>query len=289
MAYNRLANLIPEVWSNMLLTRLNDALVFRNVVNTDYEGEIRSFGDVVKINEIGTVNINSYDPTSTSALTVQSLSDAQKELRIDQAKAFTFWIDDLDAAQTKPKVMAEAMTQAAWGIANNIDEYIAALHSAAGLTVGGTSSTGQDITSTNVLKYMSIAAQKMDENNVPMAGRWMVVPPWFAHKLVLARIVQDTNNSATLATGLIGRGIYGFDVYVSNNIVGGTPAGNNARILCGYPGSISLAVQLLSTEQARPSLIGFKTLVKGLVVYGAKVVRPMTLGVLYADYTAEAT
>ena len=33
----------------------------------------------------------------------------------------------------------------------------------------------------------------------------------------------------------------------------------------------------------------FKTLAKGLVVYGAKVVRPNTLGVLYADYTAEAS
>ena len=290
MAYNRLAGMIPEVWSGMLLSRLNDALVFRSVVNTDYENEIRGYGDTVKISEIGPITMSNYSATSTGSLTVQSLSEAQKLLKIDQAKSFTFWIDDLDAIQAKPNVMAEAMNEAGFAAANVIDEYIASMHSEAAITVGGTSSTGQDITSTNVLKYLSIAQYKLDEANVPQIGRWMVVPPWFAHKLVLARIVHDTSNSGTLATGQIGRGIYGFDIYVSNNVVNGTPAGNNARILVGYRGSISLGVQVTKLETARPSLVGgFKTLVKGLYVYGAKVVRPATLGVLHADYTAEAS
>lgn len=290
MAYNRLAGMIPEVWSGMLLSRLNDALVFRSVVNTDYENEIRGYGDTVKISEIGPITMNNYSATSTGSLTVQSITDAQKLLKIDQAKSFTFWIDDLDAIQAKPNVMAEAMSEAGFAAANVIDEYIAAFWNEAAITVGGTSSTGQDITSTNVLKYLSIAQFKMDEANAPQIGRWMVVPPWFAHKLVLAKIVHDTSNSGALATGQIGRGIYGFDIYVSNNVVNGTPAGNNARILVGYRGSISLGVQVTKLETARPSLVGgFKTLVKGLYVYGAKVVRPATLGVLHADYTAEAS
>uniref|UniRef100_A0A6M3L0J6 Putative capsid protein n=1 Tax=viral metagenome TaxID=1070528 RepID=A0A6M3L0J6_9ZZZZ len=290
MAYNALAGLKPEVWAGQLLSRLRNALVFRNVVNMDYEGEISGFGDVVKINEIGPITVNSYNSTSTGSLTVQSLSDAQKLLQINQAKYFAFWIDDVDTAQIKPKVMDEAMQESAHAMGSNIDQYIAAMWTEAGLTVGGTSSTGQDITSTNVLKYLSIAQQKLDENNVPESGRWMVVPPWFAHKLVLNRIVQDTSNSAVLASGLLGRGLYGFDIYKSNNVVNGTGTGQNSRILCGYRGSISLAVQVTKLETARPSLSGgFKTLVKGLVVYGAKVVRPATLGVLHADYVAEAT
>lgn len=293
MAYNQLAGLKPEIWSGTLLSRLNDTLVFRNVVNTDYEGEIRQFGDVVKINEIGPITINSYSATSTGSLTVQSLSDAQKLLQINQAKYFAFWLDDVDAAQIKPKVMDEAMTNAAWGMADNIDAYIANLYTDAANIVGGSRAgstiTGQDITSTNVLKYLSIAQQKLDENNVPKP-RWMVVPPWFAHKLVLAKIVHDTSNSSVLASGLLGTGIYGFDIYVSNNVVNGSPAADDACILCGHKSAISLAVQVTKTETARPSLSGgFKTLVKGLVVYGAKVVRPNALGVLYADYTAEAT
>jgi hypothetical protein len=290
MAYNRPTLFIPEIWADSVLTRLNDALVFGSVVNRDYEGEIRGYGDVVKINEIGPITVNTYYATSTGALTVQSLSDAQKLLSINQSKYFSFWIDDIDQIQTKPKLMDEAMKNASWALADNIDAYIAALHSEAALVAGGTSGTGQDITSTNVLKYMSIAAHKLAEENVPSQGRWMVVPPWFAEKLVLAKIVQDTDNSQTFATGYMGRSLYGFDIYVSNNVVGGTPAGNNARVLFGYSGSISLAVQVTKIETARPAIDGgFKTLVKGLVVYGAKVVRPNTLGVLYCDYTAEAS
>jgi len=294
MAYNRPASFIPEVWAGTVLSRLNDALVFGQVVNRDYEGDIRGFGDVVKINEIGPITVNTYNATSTSALTVQSLSDAQKLLQINQSKYFAFWIDDIDAAQTKPKLMSEAMREASWSLANNIDEYIAALYAEAGLVAAGSRSgstiTGQDITSTNILKYLSIAAQKLDENNVPQMGRWMVVPPWMGHKMILANIVQDTNNSQVLSNGLLGRGMYGFDIYVSNNITNGTPAADDACVMFGYRGSISLAVQVTRVETARPALDGgFKTLVKGLVVYGAKVVRPNALGVMYADYTAEAS
>jgi hypothetical protein len=288
MAYDRLAGMTPEIWVGQLLDRMNDATVFRSVVNTDYQGQITNFGDTVKISEIGPVSINTYSATSTSGLTVQALSEAQQILKIDQAKSFSFWVDDIDVAQINTDAMNQAMNEASWGFANNVDEYIAALHSQAGIVVGGTSATGIDITSTNVIKYLSIAQQKLDEMNVPEAGRWMVVPPWFAHKLVLARIIQDTNNSANLSRGFLGSDIYGFTVYKSNNVVNGTPAGNGARILCGYRGSISYANQILKVETVRPSF-HFKTLVKGLMVYGAKVVRPNALGVLYADYTAEAT
>ena len=287
MAYNRPAGFIPEVWSGTVLSRLNDALVFGQVVNRDYEGDIRGYGDVVKINEIGPITINTYNATSTSALTVQSLSDAQKLLQINQAKSFTFWIDDLDMAQTKPKLMDEAMKMASWAMANNIDQYIAGLYTEAGIVVTGTAAAGTDVTSTNILKYMAEAAKKLDQGNVPRP-RWMTVEPWVAHKMLLARIVQDTNNSKQLSNGSMGLGeFYGFSVYVSNNV----PATSDGHaILCGYRGSISLAVQVTKVETARPALDGgFKTLVKGLVVYGAKVVRPNALGVLYLDEVAEAT
>ncbi len=167
MAYNRPAGFIPEVWSGTVLSRLNDALVFGQVVNRDYEGDIRGYGDVVKINEIGPITINTYNATSTSALTVQSLSDAQKLLQINQAKSFTFWIDDLDMAQTKPKLMDEAMKMASWAMANNIDQYIAGLYTEAGIVVTGTAAAGNDVTSTNILKYMAEAAKKLDQGNVP--------------------------------------------------------------------------------------------------------------------------
>lgn len=295
MAYNRPGSFIPEIWASAVLSRLNDALIFAKVVNTDYQGEITAFGDVVKINEIGPITISSHSATSTSGLSPQSLSDAQKLLAINQAESYSFWIDEVDMAQTKPKLMAEGLKEAAWAVANNVDEYIAAMYSQAGLVAGGSISgstiTGVDITSTNVLKYMSIAAQKLDEKNTPELDRWMIVPPWFAHKLALAKVVQDTNNSQALkegGRGFVGADIYGFTVYKSNNITNGTPAADDACIMFGYRGAISMATQVVKAAIVEPSL-HFKTLAKGLIVYGAKVVRPNNLGVLYADYTAEAS
>lgn len=41
---------IPEVWSARLLDNLNKNLVFANLVNRDYEGEIKQYGDKVHIN-----------------------------------------------------------------------------------------------------------------------------------------------------------------------------------------------------------------------------------------------
>jgi hypothetical protein len=98
----------------------------------------------------------------------------------------------------------------------------------------------------------------------------------------------DTANSATLGAGYMGRTFYGFDVYVSNNVVhqSGT---ERAGILSAYGGSIALAKQLTGTYIEPSGTVGFKKVCKGLLLYGAKVLRANNLGVLYADYTAEAS
>lgn len=282
---------IPTIWSARCLARLNDNLIFGQVVNRDYEGEIRDVGDTVKINEIGPVTIRDYTRNTTSDITVEKLEDAQKELKISEAKYFAFEVDDVDKRQAKGDYLAKAMDEAMWGMRNAIDEFVAALHSSAGETIGS-SGSGKDVASTSVLKYLSEVQQKLDEANVPYGSRWLIIPPWFAQKMVLAGMTK----LGSAATGLmrnaqldLGPVNYGFNsVLVSNNVVNGTPAGNNAKILAGYRDSISLVTQILNTEAVRPSK-SFADMVKGLAVYGAKVVRPSTLVCLTADYQAEAT
>lgn len=282
-----LDHLKPEIWSQNLLERLNDKLVYGQVCTREFEREIEKMGDVIKINEIGAISVNDYNSTSTSALTIQTLDDAQKLLKIDRAKYAAFWVDDQDSAQATPGVMEQAMNQMSWSIANEIDEYIATLYSEAGITITGTSAAGTDVTSTNILKYISLIAQKHNEYNTPMDGRWIVIPPWMEQKLVMNKIVLDTNNSGVLGTGKLGS-YYGFDIYVSNNVYHASGT-DRAAVLSGYKGSIALATQVLKTKVAETVEVGFKTLVKSLVVYGARVVRPNNLAVAWLDYTAEAS
>jgi hypothetical protein len=279
-----LEGFIPEIWAGTALERLYKSLVFGSVANRDYEGEIRAAGDMVRINQIGIINVSDYVEDSTS-ITPQTLTDAQKQLLIDQQKYFSFKIEDVSQAQAKPKVMELAMTEAAFRLRDQADQYIASLWTDAGITTGlGTAGTPIDITSVNVIEYLGLVAQKMDENNVPLEGRWGVIPPWFHQKIVLANITLDTDNSEMFRNGFIGRAM-GFTFFVSNNVV--TSASNaNSKIMFGYSGTVTFAEQILSMEAYRPES-SFSDAVKGLYVYGAKIVRPDALALLTADYTAE--
>lgn len=200
---------------------------------------------------------------------------------------FAFKIDDVDAAQTKPKLMQNAMQEAGWGLRDASDQYIAGLYTDAAIQADlGTEATPIDITSVNITEYIGLVAQKLDEANVPSETRWMVAPPWFFQKINLASITLDTNNSEIIRGGYQGS-FLGFDLYKSNNVSIGTPASNaKTRVMAGYRGSITFAEQVLSLEAYRPES-SFSDAMKGLYVYGAKVSRPDALAVLRCDYTAE--
>lgn len=277
-------NFIPEIWSGTLLSTLKKSLVYGGVANRNYQGDITAAGDTVKINEIGNVTISDYTKNA-STLTFETLTGAQKELKIDQAKSFSFEIDDIDNAQTTPKIMNDAMVQSGYQLRDTADQFIAGKFGDAANEVG-TVLVPINITSVNAVENISLMAQALDENNVPLEQRWMVIPPWFKHKLVLAKITLDTNNSDTFTNGFIGR-ILGFNLFVSNNVSVTTPATNqNAKIMAGGTEAITFAEQIVSIEALRPEA-SFSDAMKGLYVYGAKVVRPKSLVTLYADYTAE--
>lgn len=130
-------------------------------------------------------------------------------------------------------------------------------------------------------------AEELNSNNVPMQGRFIVVPPWFVTKLVLAGIAQETNNDGTWNNGFITQAL-GFNIYMSNNVSIGTPStGAKTRIIAGTNDGWAFAEQINSVEAFRPET-KFADAVKGLYLYGAKVVKAESLCTLYADKTAEA-
>ena len=117
------AKFIPTIWSARLLEHLDKAHVYAALVNRDYEGEIKNFGDKVKINQIGDITIKDYTKGSDID-DPEELTGSDQELVIDQAKYFNFSIDDVDNAQTNPKLMDEAMQRAAYGMNDTTDSWI---------------------------------------------------------------------------------------------------------------------------------------------------------------------
>lgn len=284
-----LNNFTPALWSAKLFVNLRKALVARSIVNLDYEGEIKEFGDRVKINEIGPVTINNY--TKYGELTFEQLTSAQKELVIDQAKSFSFEVDDIDKAQNRPSIMSSAMAQAAYDIADTIDQYILGLYTQAGVTnttYMGSSSSAISVSSGNVILTLSFIARYLTEKNVPTQNRWMVINPWLHQKLLLAEVGGISATAVPKITtqdilpGFIGQAL-GFDFFVSNNVQ--SSATSVSAIMAGNNMAISYAGQIESIEALRLEK-RFSDAVKGLYVYGSKVVRPDALAAAHLTEAA---
>lgn len=280
---------IPTIWSARLLQNLQNALVYgqTGVINRDYEGEIRDVGNTVKIHSIGAVTVGSYTK-NTNMSAPETLTDAELSLLIDQSKYFNFQIDDVDKAQTKPKVMSEAMREAGYALAGVADAYIAGLYTGidAGNAIGTTAAPKTDLATAGVpYSYLVDLAVLLDEDKVPPTGRWVVVPPWF-HGLLLkdSQFVASGGSQAeaTLRNGTVGEAA-GFTIIKSNNVPNTTST--KYRIIAGHAQAWSYAEQINSVEAYRPEL-RFADAVKGLHLYGAKIVRPTSLAVLVANRPA---
>lgn len=277
-------NFVPEVWSAKILDKLNKTMVLANLCNRDYEGEISAYGDTVRINEIGDIAINDYTKNSTTALTIQELTDAQQILEINRARYFAFKLDDVDQAQTKPKLMEKAIERAAYNMSDDIDTYIAEHMSSGGFFAGtnstqlGSTVTALSVTSTLVITALGWAARILDQNNVPGMGRWAVVSPAVHHQMIAARIVQDTSNSNYLTGGPNAVGnFYGFNIYVSNNVYLGSAASSQYHCLFGNSMGVTFANQLTKVEAFDLGAAGFGDAVKGLNLYGMKITRPAAI------------
>jgi N4-gp56 family major capsid protein len=281
-----LNNFIPELWSARLLFNLQKALVYaqEGIVNRDYEGEIQAMGDTVRINSIGPVTVGDY-AKNTNIGDPETLTDAQQSLLIDQAKYFNFQVDDVDRAQQKPAVMDGAMRESGYALRDRADQYVAGLHAqaASGNAIGSDASPKTDLgTAANAYNYLVDLGVLLDEANVPSEGRWVIVPSWF-HGVILKddRFVKSGTPAGdrVLRNGEVGEAA-GFRILKSNNVP--NTSGTKYKILAGHPLAISYADQVVKVEGYRPEK-RFADAVKGLHVYGAKVVRPKALAVLTAN------
>ena len=270
----------PEVWSGRILKNLNDAHVWANCVNRDYEGEIKSYGDKVHINNIGRVTLLTYTPNS-NLTDPETLTSFQRDLDIDQGNAFNFQIDDVDAAQMKPKVMDEAMKEAAYTLAHASDAYLASVLSAA--TTNVINAVGSDApTADSAYEYLVDAGVLLDENNVPADGRFVVVPSWY-HGLLLKddRFVTYDKVGSAITNGKIGEAA-GFTIYKANTVqtLGGEDA--TYQVVAGHKMAASFAEQITKVEKFRMEK-RFADAVKGLHVFGAKLIRSEAVVVLNAE------
>jgi len=284
---------IPEIYSKKVQIALRKAAVAEAICNTDYMGEISNFGDTVNISKEPQIAVADY----TRGLTVTStdLTDQELVLTIDQAKSFSFKLDDLERRFSHVNFQAVASDNAAYALRDAMDSNIlAAVSAGATVTTGmGTTGTPIDIGFTgskvDPLNQMALAAKELDEANAPEEGRWFVAAPeWYnalsnsASKLLS---VDFNAGQGSIRNGLVASGLLrGFQMYKSNNLPtndlsGATPAGSATapEALFGHISATSAASAMNKVETIRDTGT-FSDIVRGLMVWGRKVLRPEIVG-----------
>lgn len=271
-----IANFIPEIWSAALLKALRNQLVYAQtgVINRDYEGEIARAGDTVHITSFADPDVRAY--TRNGSITWDLLSDAQQTLTIDQAKYFAFKVDDIDKRQALPGFVEETSTGAAYNLSADADSFVATTIAAgvdAGNALGATSVAAA--TPGTAYDLLVELRTKLTKTNTPTAGRWVVVPPeLYAVLLKDDRFIRlDTSGTTEgLRNAVVGRAA-GFDIIEANTV----PEADGAfTVLAGHGIATTYAEQILSTEALRLETT-FGDGIRGLHVYGARVVRPKNL------------
>lgn len=285
-------NFTPEIWSSVLLTELRNALIYGSptVINRNYEGEVAEAGDTVRITSIGRPTIVDYVPGSKT-LVPEALQTAQRTLIVDQAKAFAFEVDDVDARQQASTFMTESMGQAAYALADVVDRYLAGFYTAipsaqniGSVTIDHTPTTSDEWAKVydNILIPLKVMLDKL---NVAQLGRYVIFPAWL-HGAILrdGRFIKadESADPSALRQGFVGRAA-GFDILMSNNVP--EPTTNNFVVQAGVNTAITFVEQINKTEAYRPEA-GFSDAIKGLALYGAKLIRPDSLVRATAIYQA---
>ncbi len=267
-----LTNFIPTVWSESLYSELDKKYIAVRNCNRDFEGDIRAKGNTVKICGVGDISVFDYT-RNTDMSSPETLSDSVRTLTIDQAKGFNFQIDDVDQAQQTPKVMQEAMRKAASALANAADNYVFSLYESAdeNNVIENSSATKE-----NIIDTIISARTKLFANNVYDADDIVIeVTPEVAELILKAKISLSTDNGEALDTGCIGS-VCGTKIYVSNNV---KKVDGHHKCLARTKRAIAFAQQLSEIDAYRPEK-RFADAVKGLHLYGAKIVYPSELFVL---------
>jgi len=304
---------IPQLWSNKLNAKFYQNTMMTEIANTDWEGEIKNQGDTIRIRTAPSITINDYAGAGTT-LTSEVPTPVYTDMQINKGKYFSVQVNDVLAHQADMDLMNMFTDDAAKQLKINIENEFffnsfvteGAASANKGATAGAISAEynlGSDTapidqaTPANVLNTILRMSAALDEQNVPEEGRWLVISPYERQLLMQTDIAQayfTGDSSSTIRTGKIGM-LDRFTVYVSNLLPKGTTskalvAGLSATstgsavtgakprrmMVAGTKAACAFASQISKTEPLR-NQTDFGDIVRGLAVYGRKVLKPEAL------------
>jgi len=295
---------IPEVWSGKLVEKFYDATVLAAIANTDYEGEIRAQGDLVKIRTKPTLTINNY--TAGQTLTYQRPSSAVVELLIDKGKYFSAIVDDVQEVQADMDMLSmwadDASEQMKISIDTDVLNDVTGIGASADLHADNFGASAGRISQninlgipatpltlvarnpgaseTEIMDLIVDFGTVLDEQNIPETGRWLLLPAWACGLLKRSELrdASLTGDGVSVARngrlGMIDR----FTIYCSNLLPTNTGA---TALYAGHAHGFTFASQLTKMETLRAEST-FGTIMRGLQVFGFQMVDGTAVAKAYA-------
>lgn len=269
------ANFIPTLWATEILKERDDVIVAAKLCNRDYEGEIKQAGDKVKINGVGRPTVSDYNDL-TGLSEMERLADHSTMLEITEQKAFHFYVGDIDKRQAKGDLMSAEKSEAAAALAEVEDTFI---YEQIALDAGINDISVTSLTAKNVMSTLSGVLAKLWKNGVPRNEKiYLECTPEFVEKLMLANVLVNTDNSKIITNGAVGTlKVFNIEVYMSTNLKHTSTGGDFCVVRTRK--AVTCADQLTEIKAYEPSKY-FGEAIKGLQVYGAKVIRPKECAVI---------
>lgn len=298
----------PMLFSSKVMRIFTESTICNEICNTDYEGEIKSKGDTVKVRVAPTyMNVGDYEIGSVAGITYETPGENSRTLLINQAKYVAFKLDDVDDIQSDLTLMNIFAERSANSAKINTDQNVlnyaagkafagpkpdgnAASSGNLGATAGvvsasynlGAAAAAVTITKDNATDKIVDLGTVLSEYNVPDENRYVVIPNWYANFLKKSDLkAADVTGDAksVMRTGLIGE-IDNFKVYKSNLVATTDDTGLKYHVIAGVKDAITFASQINKTESVR-SQTHFEDLWRLLLLYGREVIMPEALAELY--------
>jgi hypothetical protein len=264
-----------KLWSKKIQTDLDTLTGLRTHSDYEFESEIHG-GDRLVITGTVDPTIKTYVPGVD--IDIESVDGVGQELVIDQFKYFTQYLDNVDKVQSLPGVFKTVAEQCAKKLHEAGDAYVASIIKAAADATGSTikASAAFVPTKANVVEKIEEGLQALYEANVsPTTEFYGEVSPRMYSFLRQSLTELSTNNPELLKKGAVGR--YNNVLVSVENLL---PVNGTSRYNIIRTGKAVAFAGQIDTIKAVEKERGFGDILKGLYVFGAKVVRPEQIYIL---------
>lgn len=273
--YNQIPNqaFIPEIWSTNMLARYYEETLTPQLVNTDYEPEIKNYGDTVHIRRKPEITL--YDYSIGVNLQRQVVLDEQIEFLIDKGSYWNVPVDDVQKRQSDVRWVEALEENAVTQQKRYVDQQVFG-------------SIYADVDANNVLASAAVSANswpvvlsdmmvKLDEGFCPMEGRWLLVPYWAGGQIMLNPTFVSAekmgDSKSMIRAGSFGN-LYNFKIFRTPNL---PTVGGYLQLEFGAPTAVTFGTQFQKPETLRnPDAFG--DLVRGIQIFGFKTVQNKHLG-----------